>query len=63
MPLLSIMELAQELSVPQETINRLINQKIIIPYGGKARLGEPRFSTNKLQDLRNILRDYGTPKG
>ncbi|MCE5248976.1 hypothetical protein LLG96_02020 [bacterium] len=63
MPLLSIMELAQELSVPQETINRLINQKIIIPYGGKARLGEPRFSTNKLQDIRNKLRDYVTSKG
>ena len=52
MPLLSLSELAKELSVSKESITKLINQEIITPYGGRARLGEPRFSTKKLSDIR-----------
>jgi len=58
MPLLSLMELAKELSVSQEIIKKLISQNIITPYGGKARLGEPRFSTKNLSDIRDILRKH-----
>ena len=55
MHLLSLAELAQELSVPQETIARLITLNILIPYGGKARLGEPRFSRRNLPEIRAKL--------
>ena len=62
MPLLSLAELAQELSVPQETIARLITQNVLIPYGGKARLGEPRFSRKNLSEIRSKLRAFAAPK-
>ena len=56
MPLLSLSELAKELSVSKESIATLIDKEIITPYGGKARLGEPRFSTTKLSDIRIKIR-------
>ena len=55
MSLLSLSELAYELSVPKEYLSKLIKQQILIPYGGKARLGEPRFSTKKISDIRAKL--------
>jgi hypothetical protein len=58
MPLLSLSELANELSVPQEVIVKLIHKNILIPYGGKARLGEPRFSTRSLSEIRSKLTIY-----
>jgi hypothetical protein len=61
MPLLSIAELSQELSVPQEVIAQLITQNVIIPYGGRARLGEPRFSTRSLPELKAKLCSF-SPK-
>lgn len=56
MTLLSLSELAKELSVSKESITTLIDKEIITPYGGSARLGEPRFSTTKLSDIRMIIR-------
>ena len=55
MSLLSLSELAYELSVSKEYLSKLIKQQVIIPYGGKARLGEPRFSTNNISDIRAKL--------
>ncbi len=55
MPLLSLKELSQELSVPTEFIEDLINRQIITPYGGKARLGEPRFSNNTITNIRKKI--------
>jgi len=62
MPLLSLAELAHELSVPQETIARLITQNVLIPYAGKARLGEPRFSTRNLSEIRAKLSNLAATK-
>ena len=56
--LLSLEELALKLSVPSAFIKELIDQKIITPYGGRARLGEPRFSTKSLAELREKLRNH-----
>ena len=61
MPLVSLEELSKELSVPCEHLKELIKKKIITPYGGRARLGEPRFSTRKLPDIRAKLRSYPNP--
>ncbi len=58
MPLLSLKELSEELSVPRECIKELIDKKIITPYGGRARLGEPRFSTRTLPDIRAKLKNH-----
>ena len=58
MPLISLDELSQELSVPRESLMELIDQHIITPYGGRARLGEPRFSTKTLPDLKSKLRHH-----
>jgi len=55
MPLLSLKELSQELSVPTEFIEDLINRQIITPYGGKARLGEPRFSHKTIPTIRKKI--------
>lgn len=55
MSLLSLSELAYELSVPQEYLSKLIKQKVLIPYGGKARLGEPRFSTKNIPYIKAKL--------
>lgn len=55
MSLLSLSELAYELSVPKEYLSKLIKQQVIIPYGGKARLGEPRFSTHNISEIRTKL--------
>ena len=57
MPLLSLQELARELSVSQEYIAKLIDQHILTPYGGRARLGEPRFSSRNLPNIRAKIRD------
>ena len=58
MPLLSLEELSQELSVPTEFIEDLINRKIITPYGGKARLGEPRFSHKTIPNIRKKIETF-----
>ena len=55
MPLLSLKELSNELSVPAEFIEDLIKKHIITPYGGRARLGEPRFSHNTIPNLREKI--------
>lgn len=57
MALLSIEELSEELSVPEDFLRELISRQVIIPYGGRARLGEPRFSTQALPQLRTMVRD------
>ena len=58
MALLSLKELSQELSVSIELIEELINKQIITPYGGKARLGEPRFSRNTIPNLRKKIESF-----
>ena len=58
MSLISLSELAKELSVSQEQLKKLINEKILIPYGGKARLGEPRFSKRNLSQIRAKLNNF-----
>ncbi|MBN1292536.1 MAG: hypothetical protein JXB48_11915 [Candidatus Latescibacteria bacterium] len=58
MSLISLNELAKELAVSRESIARLIEQEIITPYGGKARLGEPRFSTKNLTDIKAIVHNH-----
>lgn len=58
MTLLSIEELSTELSVPAEFLQDLISRQILIPYGGRARLGEPRFSTQALPYLRNAIQSH-----
>ena len=58
MALLSIEEVSQELSVSVDLIRRLIENRIIIPYGGKARLGEPRFAQTMLPSLREKIEHY-----
>jgi len=62
MHLLSVEELSKELSVPCEYLRELIDKKIIIPYGGRARLGEPRFSPRNLPDLRIKLKENSPVK-
>jgi hypothetical protein len=52
MTLLSLEELSMELSVPLEFITELISREVITPYGGKARLGEPRFSAKAVPEIR-----------
>ena len=58
MALLSVMELSQELSVSIELIEEMIDKKIITPYGGKARLGEPRFSKNTISNIRKKIENF-----
>ena len=58
MPLLSLEEISRELCVSCEFIKKLIDRKIIIPYGGSARLGEPRFSTRTISNLREKVRNF-----
>ena len=58
MPLISLEELSKELSVPCKYIKELIDKKIITPYGGRARLGEPRFSTRTLPEIRDKLKSH-----
>ncbi|MHB9030200.1 MAG: hypothetical protein ACYC9O_15645 [Candidatus Latescibacterota bacterium] len=55
MALLSLEELSEELSVPEEFLRELITRQVIIPYGGRARLGEPRFSIQALPQIRNTV--------
>ena len=52
MLLLSIEELSRELSVPAEFITELINREVLTPHGGRARLGEPRFSSQAIPHIR-----------
>ena len=58
MPLLSLEELSDELCVPCESIKELIDKKIITPYGGRARLGDPKFSSRTLPDIRDKLKSH-----
>jgi hypothetical protein len=58
MTLLSLEELSRELSVPLEFITELIKREIITPYGGKARLGEPRFSAKAVPELRDKINSH-----
>lgn len=58
MTLMSVEELSTELSVPEEFLQDLISRQILIPYGGRARLGEPRFSIQALPQLRSTVRSY-----
>ena len=53
MSLISIEELSQELSVPADFLADLVTREVIIPYGGRARLGEPRFSRSSVPGLRS----------
>ena len=57
MPLFSLEELSKELSVPCEYLKDLIAKTVITPYGGNARLGEPRFSTRALPSIRAKIRN------
>lgn len=58
MSLISLDELSKELSVPSKSIKELIDKKIITPYGGRARLGEPKFSTRTLPEIRAKLKNH-----
>lgn len=58
MTLLSLNELSKELSVPIELIEELIARQILTPYGGKARLGEPRFSRKNIPTIREIIESF-----
>jgi hypothetical protein len=55
MPLLSIREVSHQLSVSPDVIEDLIRKNVLIPYGGRARLGEPRFSTQSLAEIRERI--------
>jgi hypothetical protein len=55
MPLLSINDLSQELSIPKKLIEDLVKRHIITPHGGRARLGELRFSRNTLPKIRKKI--------
>ena len=58
MSLLSFEELAEALSVPEELLRELVARKVLIPYGGRARLGEPRFSIQALPHIRDTVQNY-----
>jgi len=58
MALLSLQELSLELSVSIDLIEELIERQIITPYGGKARLGEPRFSRATIPNLRKKIKNF-----
>ena len=58
MPLLSLEEISRELCVSCEFIKDLIDRKIITPYGGSARLGEPRFSSRTIPTLREKVQNF-----
>lgn len=55
MPLLSLEDLARELSVSADLIKELIDSKVLIPFGGRARLGAPQFSRSRLPELRATI--------
>ncbi|MFC1538742.1 hypothetical protein ACFL6H_04900 [Candidatus Latescibacterota bacterium] len=55
MPLLSINDLSQELSISKEVIEDLIKKQIITPHGGRARLGELRFSHKIVPNIRKKI--------
>lgn len=57
MALLSLEELSTELSVPTQLLEELIDKHIITPYGGRARLGEPKFSHKTLPALRKTIEE------
>jgi hypothetical protein len=58
MTLLSVKELSEELSVSAEFIKELIDKQVITPYGGRARLGEPRFSRTTIATLRKTIENF-----
>jgi hypothetical protein len=58
MTLLSVEELSRELSVSIELLHELIAKEVLTPYGGKARLGEPKFSRTNIQIIKEKLRPF-----
>ena len=56
MPLLSLEELAREIDIPVSIIRELIDDNIIIPHGGRARIGEPRFSFRAVPHIRKQVK-------
>jgi len=58
MALLSLEELSRELSVPLELIEEMISKEVLTPYGGRARLGEPRFSSMSISDIREQIQHF-----
>jgi hypothetical protein len=62
MTLLSVKELSEELSVSTEFIKELIDKQVITPYGGRARLGEPRFSRSTLPALKKKIETFPAKK-
>ena len=58
MSLITLDDLSKELSIPSKSIKELIDKKIITPYGGRARLGEPKFSTRTLPEIRAKLKNH-----
>lgn len=58
MALLSIEELSRELSVSLELIEEMISKEVLTPYGGRARLGEPRFSSTSISDIRKQIQHF-----
>ena len=58
MPLISLEELSQELSVPKKFIEDLIEKQILTPYGGRARLGKPQFSRKTIPDIREKIGQF-----
>lgn len=58
MTLLSLEELSNELSVPTKFIEDLIEKQILTPYGGRARLGEPRFSRKTIPTIRKQIESF-----
>lgn len=61
MRLLSVEDLSDELSVSTDYIRELIDKQVIIPFGGRARLGEPRFSTRDIPVIREKIFHAGYP--
>ena len=58
MLLLSLEELSVELSISCDFVKELIDKNVITPFGGRARLGEPRFSSRTLPEIRAKLKNH-----
>jgi hypothetical protein len=58
MYLISLDDLAKELSVSIDTLRELIEKQILTPYGGNARLGEPRFSKTNISYIRDKITPF-----
>lgn len=55
MSLLSLQDVSRKLSVPAEVLEDLIRRRILTPYGGRARLGEPRFDDEAIPSIREKI--------